>query len=167
MISFDNSGIPKAVLPQVFPGPGGPGIPGTTGTRKTCARTAFGGPGKAHVVIFCDPYREFRTSPKRLWTPQKRWPEQLFWPAEPEIDQKLPPPPLRGGRFPTEPGFAVPIGRVLQKTHPPSDDVFPSLSGRTSHAHCQTAEIGSTSKGRKGGPNFKTVRFTPFDAPGA
>ncbi len=83
------------------------------------------------------------------------------------MDQKWPPPPLRGGRFPTEPGFAVPIGRVLQKTHPPSDDVFSSLSGRTSHAHCQTAEIGSTSQGRKGGPNFKTVRFTPFGALGA
>ena len=90
-------GPPKAVLAQVFPGPGDPGIPIPPGPGKTSARTAMGTPKLSKVIIFLDRYREFRTSPKRLWTPQKRRPEQLFWPAEPKIDQKLPQPPWRGG----------------------------------------------------------------------
>ncbi len=47
----------------------------------------MGTPKISKVIIFLDPYREFRTSPKRLWTPQKRRPERLFRPAEPKMDQ--------------------------------------------------------------------------------
>ncbi len=88
MITFDILGVPIVVLAQVFTGPGGSGIPGPPGPGKTCARTATGTPQISKVIIFLDPYREFRTSPKRLWTPQKRRPEQLFWPAEPKTDRQ-------------------------------------------------------------------------------
>ncbi len=97
MITFDNLGVPVAVLAQVSSGPGGTGIPGPPGPGKTCARTTTGTPKISKVIIFLDPYREFWTSPKRLWTPKKRRPEQLFWPAEPKMDLKWPQPPWRGG----------------------------------------------------------------------
>ncbi len=37
------------------------------------------------------------------------------------------------------------IGRVSQKTHPPSDDVFSSLGGRTNRIQGQTAKIRNSS----------------------
>ncbi len=113
MVTFDFPGPPKAVLAQVFPGPGGPGIPEPPGPVKTCARTAMGTPKISKVIIFLDPYREFRTSPKRLWTPKNVGQNSYSGPRSPKIDQKRPPPPL--GREGV-PSFAVPIGRVLQKT---------------------------------------------------